>query len=34
LRVVKRGGAFAFQDLFLLKRHFGEVDNLVAMIKS
>jgi len=34
LRVVKRGGAFAFQDLFLLKRHFGEVDDLVAMIKS
>jgi SAM-dependent methyltransferase len=34
LRVVKRGGAFAFQDLFLLKRHFGKVDNLVAMIKS
>jgi SAM-dependent methyltransferase len=34
LRVVKTGGAFAFQDLFLLKRHFGEVDNLVAMIKS
>jgi len=34
LRVVKRGGAFAFQDLFLLKRRFGEVDDLVAMIKS
>ena len=34
LRVVKTGGAFAFQDLFLLKRHFGEVDDLVAMIKS
>ena len=34
LRVVKRGGAFAFQDLFLLKRYFGEVDDLVAMIKS
>jgi len=34
LRAVKTGGAFAFQDLFLLKRHFGEVDDLVAMIKS
>ncbi|MCX6145620.1 MAG: class I SAM-dependent methyltransferase [Ignavibacteriales bacterium] len=34
LRVVKRGGVFAFQDLFLLKRHFGKVDDLVAMIKS
>jgi SAM-dependent methyltransferase len=34
LRVVKTGGAFAFQDLFLLKRHFGKVDDLVAMIKS
>jgi SAM-dependent methyltransferase len=34
LRVVKSGGAFAFQDLFLLKRRFGDVDDLVAMIKS
>jgi SAM-dependent methyltransferase len=34
LRVVKTGGAFAFQDLFLLKRHFGDVEDLVAMIKS
>jgi ubiquinone/menaquinone biosynthesis C-methylase UbiE len=34
LRVVKKGGAFAFQDLFLLKRRFGDVDDLVAMIKS
>ena len=34
LRVIKKGGAFAFQDLFLLKRHFGEVDDLVALIKS
>jgi ubiquinone/menaquinone biosynthesis C-methylase UbiE len=34
LRVVKTGGAFAFQDLFLLKRQSGEVDDLVAMIKS
>jgi SAM-dependent methyltransferase len=34
LRVVKTGGAFAFQDLFLLKRRFGDVDDLVAIIKS
>jgi SAM-dependent methyltransferase len=34
LRVVKKGGAFAFQDLFLLKRHFGDVDDLVTMIRS
>jgi SAM-dependent methyltransferase len=34
LRVVKRGGAFAFQDLFLVERHFGDVDDLVAMIRS
>ena len=34
LRVVKTGGAFAFQDLFLLKRHFGDVEDLLEMIKS
>jgi SAM-dependent methyltransferase len=34
LRVVKKGSAFAFQDLFLLKRHFGDIDNLVAMMQS
>ena len=34
LRVVKKGGAFAFQDLFLLKGQFGEVDDLVAIVKS
>jgi ubiquinone/menaquinone biosynthesis C-methylase UbiE len=34
LRVVKRGGAFAFQDLFLVKRYFGDIDDLVAMIRS
>jgi SAM-dependent methyltransferase len=34
LRVVKSGGAFAFQDLFLLKQRFGDIDDLVAMIKS
>jgi ubiquinone/menaquinone biosynthesis C-methylase UbiE len=34
LRVVKRGGSFAFQDLFLVKRHFGDVDDLVGVIRS
>ena len=34
LRVVKKGGAFAFQDLFLLKQVYGDVDELVATIKS
>jgi SAM-dependent methyltransferase len=34
LRVVKKGGKFAFQDLFLLKQVYGDVDELVAIIKS
>ncbi len=34
LRVVRRGGAFAFQDLFLVKKYFGDVDDLVAIIRS
>jgi len=34
LRVVKRGGAFAFQDLFLVKRRFGDIDDLVGVIRS
>jgi len=34
LRVLKRGGAFAFQDLFLVKKYFGDVDDLVATIRS
>ena len=34
LRVVKKGGAFAFQDLFLLKQVYGDADELVATIKS
>jgi SAM-dependent methyltransferase len=34
LRVVKKGGKFAFQDLFLLKQVYGDVDKLVATIKS
>jgi ubiquinone/menaquinone biosynthesis C-methylase UbiE len=34
LRVVKKGGKFAFQDLFLIKRVYGETDDLIAAIQS
>jgi ubiquinone/menaquinone biosynthesis C-methylase UbiE len=34
LRMLKRGGAFAFQDLFLVKKYFSDVDDLVATIRS
>jgi len=34
LRVVKNGGNFAFQDLFLVKRVYGEVDDLIEAIGS
>jgi SAM-dependent methyltransferase len=34
LRVVKKGGHFAFQDLFLFKHIYGEMDKLIATIKS
>jgi SAM-dependent methyltransferase len=34
LRVVKKGGCFVFQDLFLWKRLYGEIDDLLATIKS
>ncbi|MBN1189949.1 MAG: class I SAM-dependent methyltransferase [Dehalococcoidales bacterium] len=34
LRVVKKGGLFTFQDLFLLKSIYGDPDNLVRLIKS
>lgn len=34
LRVVKKGGKFAFQDLFLLKQVYGDVDELVETIES
>jgi SAM-dependent methyltransferase len=33
-RVLKAGGRFAFQDLFLLKQYYGEPEELVATIKS
>ncbi len=34
LRVLKNGGYFVFQDLFLWKQVYGEVDNLLETIKS
>lgn len=34
LRVVKPGGVFAFQDLFLLRRYFGTTEELVAALKK
>jgi SAM-dependent methyltransferase len=34
LRVVRKGGSFAFQDLFLWKRIYGEVDALLDTIRS
>ena len=33
LRVVKKGGKFAFQDLFLSKRLYGEIDDLLETIE-
>jgi SAM-dependent methyltransferase len=34
LRVVKPGGKFAFQDLFLIEREFGRMDDLLNTIRS
>jgi SAM-dependent methyltransferase len=34
LRVIKKGGRFAFQDLFLWKAVYGDIDELLAAIKS
>ncbi|MDG6222479.1 MAG: class I SAM-dependent methyltransferase [Candidatus Bathyarchaeota archaeon] len=34
LRVVKKGGNFAFQDEFLIKKIYGNPDDLIATIKS
>jgi SAM-dependent methyltransferase len=34
LRVVKKGGRFAFQDLFLLRRTYGDIDDLLTAIRS
>ena len=34
LRVVKKGGNFVFQDLFLWKRIYGEPDELIETVRS
>jgi SAM-dependent methyltransferase len=34
LRVVRKGGKFVFQDLFLWKPLYGEVDDLLETIRS
>ena len=34
LRVVKRGGRFVFQDLFLLRRTYGKTDDLLAAVRG
>jgi SAM-dependent methyltransferase len=34
LRVLRKGGRFAFQDLFLLKRTYGDIDDFLAAIRS
>jgi SAM-dependent methyltransferase len=34
LRMVKKGGKFAFQDLFLLKRVYGNMDELMGAIRG
>jgi SAM-dependent methyltransferase len=34
LRVLRSGGTFAFQDLFLLKRLYGDVDTLLVTIRG
>ena len=34
LGVAKKGGSFAFQDLFLWKRVYGEVDALLQTVRS
>ena len=34
LRVLKKGGIFVFQDLFLWRRIYGDVDDLIAAIKG
>jgi len=34
LRVVRKGGAFAIQDLFLIRRMYGDIDVLLGTIRS
>jgi SAM-dependent methyltransferase len=34
LRVVKKGGRFVFQDLFLIRQYYGTPDELIAAVKA
>ena len=34
LRVIKKGGRFAFQDLFLSRELYGEIDDLLETIRG
>lgn len=34
LRVLKKGGKFTFQDLFLMKRVYGDTDDLIDTVRS
>jgi SAM-dependent methyltransferase len=34
LRVLKKGGKFSFQDLFLMKRAYGDTDNLISSVRN
>jgi ubiquinone/menaquinone biosynthesis C-methylase UbiE len=34
LRVLRKGGSFSFQDLFLLERSYGDMEDLLAKIKA
>ena len=34
MRVLKPGGRFVFQDLFLIKSYYGAPDKLVAAVKA
>ena len=34
LRIIKKGGKFAFQDEFLIKRIYGDPEDLITAIKS
>ena len=34
LRVVKKGGVFSFQDLFLVKKFYGEIEELLKTIQG
>jgi len=34
LRVVRKGGKFSFQDLFLMERTYGDIDDLLRTVRS